>query len=602
MPKDKKKEDSTTVVASTIQKPKWFRTVKFEVIASNLVLLVVFMIVMTVIMNAMKSGMSASKSLLNYSRNVDNQKEIINTDVYDVYALSFAYVAAPDAGLRKEIKTELDATIEELGTAVTELEALLGEQKFDSNDAAVDAVKTLETGIKSLETQTAEAQSKVDGGDSQGAYAILNGDTHQTMNTINENVTALDKKMTFVKNDMSAYLQSYSSQGQRTAIIGLVVFVLIIGLNFLLTYLLVIKRILVMSKEVNKIVSDINNHQGDLTARITIATNSEFMYLKNGFNTFLETLQRIMSHVRVSTNDLNMSSKDMTQQIQMASDNITNTSAAMEELSASMTTVAESANDIIAKVDDVKNATTTINEEVANGTEKAHGIKNDAVAIRNDAMDKKTNTGTHMKQLSEVLEESVKDSEKVNQINELTNVILDIASQTNLLALNASIEAARAGEAGKGFAVVAEEISSLADNSRQTASNIQTISNDVTQAVQNLSANAMEVLDFINTTVVADYDAFVETGDKYELTASSINDMLNSISAQLQNLDAITTEMQDAVTGIIDSVTESSSAINMSAENSQQIVNEIVTIRESMDRSNDVSASLNENTEQFVKL
>ena len=602
MPKDKKKEDSTTVVASTIQKPKWFRTVKFEVIASNLVLLVVFMIVMSIIMNAMKSGMSASKSLLNYSRNVDNQKEIINTDVYDVYALSFAYVAAPDAGLRKEIKTELDATIEELGTAVTELEALLGEQKFDSNDAAVDAVKTLETGIKSLETQTAEAQSKVDGGDSQGAYAILNGDTHQTMNTINENVTALDKKMTFVKNDMSEYLQSYSSQGQRTAIIGLVVFVLIIGLNFLLTYLLVIKRILVMSKEVNKIVSDINNHQGDLTARITIATNSEFMYLKNGFNTFLETLQRIMSHVRVSTNDLNMSSKDMTQQIQMASDNITNTSAAMEELSASMTTVAESANDIIAKVDDVKNATTTINEEVANGTEKAHGIKNDAVAIRNDAMDKKTNTGTHMKQLSEVLEESVKDSEKVNQINELTNVILDIASQTNLLALNASIEAARAGEAGKGFAVVAEEISSLADNSRQTASNIQTISNDVTQAVQNLSANAMEVLDFINTTVVADYDAFVETGDKYELTASSINDMLNSISAQLQNLDAITTEMQDAVTGIIDSVTESSSAINMSAENSQQIVNEIVTIRESMDRSNDVSASLNENTEQFVKL
>ena len=602
MPKDKKKEDSTTVVASTIQKPKWFRTVKFEVIASNLVLLVVFMIVMSIIMNAMKSGMSASKSLLNYSRNVDNQKEIINTDVYDVYALSFAYVAAPDAGLRKEIKTELDATIEELGTAVTELEALLGEQKFDSNDAAVDAVKTLETGIKSLETQTAEAQSKVDGGDSQGAYAILNGDTHQTMNTINENVTALDKKMTFVKNDMSEYLQSYSSQGQRTAIIGLVVFVLIIGLNFLLTYLFVIKRILVMSKEVNKIVSDINNHQGDLTARITIATNSEFMYLKNGFNTFLETLQRIMSHVRVSTNDLNMSSKDMTQQIQMASDNITNTSAAMEELSASMTTVAESANDIIAKVDDVKNATTTINEEVADGTEKAHGIKNDAVAIRNDAMDKKTNTGTHMKQLSEVLEESVKDSEKVNQINELTNVILDIASQTNLLALNASIEAARAGEAGKGFAVVAEEISSLADNSRQTASNIQTISNDVTQAVQNLSANAMEVLDFINTTVVADYDAFVETGDKYELTASSINDMLNSISAQLQNLDAITTEMQDAVTGILDSVTESSSAINMSAENSQQIVNEIVTIRESMDRSNDVSASLNENTEQFVKL
>ena len=76
MPKDKKKEDSTTVVASTIQKPKWFRTVKFEVIASNLVLLVVFMIVMTVIMNAMKSGMSASKSLMSYSGEVDDQEDL----------------------------------------------------------------------------------------------------------------------------------------------------------------------------------------------------------------------------------------------------------------------------------------------------------------------------------------------------------------------------------------------------------------------------------------------------------------------------------------------------------------------------------------------
>lgn len=98
-----------------------------------------------------------------------------------------------------------------------------------------------------------------------------------------------------------------------------------------------------------------------------------------------------------------------------------------------------------------------------------------------------------MEELSGVLEKSVKDSEKVSQINELTKVILDIASQTNLLALNASIEAARAGEAGKGFAVVAQEISALADNSRQTAGNIQIISNEVTEAVKSLAENAMQL-------------------------------------------------------------------------------------------------------------
>ena len=130
---------------------------------------------------------------------------------------------------------------------------------------------------------------------------------------------------------------------------------------------------------------------------------------------------------------------------------------------------------MIGRLDEVKEATSEIRQEAASGASTAENIKKEADEIKNEALKKKENTGIKVEELSAVLEKSVKDSEKVAQINELTKVILDIASQTNLLALNASIEAARAGEAGKGFAVVAEEISALADNSRQTAGNIQTI-------------------------------------------------------------------------------------------------------------------------------
>lgn len=217
-------------------------------------------------------------------------------------------------------------------------------------------------------------------------------------------------------------------------------------------------------------------------------------------------------------------------------------------------------------------------------------------------MQKKENTSNQMEELSKVLESSVKDSEKVGQIKNLTNDILEIASQTNLLALNASIEAARAGEAGRGFAVVAQEISTLAENSRQTAANIQDISNDVTNAVEALSSNAMQVLDYINTVVLSDYDAFVDTSTKYEASADVINEMLSRFGESASRLSSIMQEMNSSVTGITDSVHEASDAITMSAENAQNIVNEITGINDDMDKNNNVTNQLNVSTEKFTTL
>ena len=366
--------------------------------------------------------------------------------------------------------------------------------------------------------------------------------------------------------------------------------------------MLITKVIVKISDEVQGIISDINSGRGDLTARIKVKTGNELVFIRDGINEFIETLQQVMREVKDGTRILTDSSDMMTSQIAAANDNITNTSAALEELSASMDNVSTTASHIKDQLNDVRDAVESINDEVASGKERAKEIQKEADAIKTEAMQKKENTGARMEALSQTLDASVKESEQVNQIGELTKVILDIASQTNLLALNASIEAARAGEAGKGFAVVAQEISALADNSRQTAGNIQTISENVTQAVKELSNNAIEVVDFINSTVIADYQAFVETGEKYESTAEIMTDILERFSGRADSLDDTMHSMADSIISITDSVEESTVAISLSANNSTEIVGEIQGIGDAMDNNNRVTSQLNDSTKKFVNL
>ena len=410
----------------------------------------------------------------------------------------------------------------------------------------------------------------------------------------------LDASVDALRGNVVNYMAQSKSKITVMNVTGMVVFIVCLLLNLYVSFVLITKVIVKISDSVQEIINDINAGKGDLTARVNVKTGNELVFIRDGINDFIETLQGVMKDVKSGTLILTDSADKMTSQIALANDNITNTSAALEELSASMDNVSTTASHIKEQLNDVRDAVESINDEVASGKERAGEIQKEADTIKNEAMQKKENTGARVEALSKTLDESVKESEQVNQIGELTKVILDIASQTNLLALNASIEAARAGEAGKGFAVVAQEISALADNSRQTAGNIQTISENVTKAVQELSNNAIEVVDFINNTVIADYEAFVETGEKYESTAEIMNEILEGFTEKADSLDNTMHSMSDSILTITDSVEESTQAISLSASNSTEIVGEIQEIGEAMDNNNQVTNKLSDSTKKFI--
>ena len=440
------------------------------------------------------------------------------------------------------------------------------------------------------------------GGSYEEAMTLFTNEYIGNQEAMNSALDTAEESIIALQNGMSTYLSTIYGAGMKKIIICVVVFIIAIVIGVFLGITRISSKIAQIVKELRDIISNIEYGKGDLTARIGTKTSTELSYIVGGVNQFIETLQGVIRDVKDGSAVLTSSSEVMTEKINKATDSVTNTSAALEELAASMDTVSTTAQQISEKLEEVKEATNEIREEAENGVKTAAEIKSEADEIKTGALRKKENTGSKVGELSQILEKSVKDSEKVSQINELTSVILDIASQTNLLALNASIEAARAGEAGKGFAVVASEISSLAENSRQTAGNIQTISNEVTEAVNTLSSNAMEVIEFINSEVLADYDAFVDTGDKYENTAVIMDQILEKFNSKADNLNNIMDKMAGSVEAITDSVVESTQAINLSANNSTEIVGEIQGISESMEENNRVTEQLNNSTMKFSHL
>ncbi len=582
------------------QKVKFFKSIPVQIVFFNILMLVVFNVVSFVVNDGISSMTDSAQGILSGVSALLIKEGKVKEDVARLDGTINSAIGLWQYYGDAE-KQSISGTISSAESEIKTLVKEIGAELAQYGDAT--ATTKLEASSNALIANVDEVFNiMMTSGDGQTASAIITGDYATNMQGVEDGLKALDSSVEALQSNITGYFQQQRSRITTMNVVGMAVFIVCLLLNLYVSFVLITKVILNISGEVQTIIGNIKAGKGDLTTRVKTKTGNELIFIRDGINEFIGTLQEVMKEVKDGTRILTDSSDMMTSQIAAANDNITNTSAALQELSASMDNVSTTASHIKDQLNDVRDAVESINEEVAEGKEKANMIQKEADAIKNEAMQKKENTGARMEALSQTLDASVKESEQVNQIGELTKVILDIASQTNLLALNASIEAARAGEAGKGFAVVAQEISALAENSRQTAGNIQTISVNVTQAVKDLSNNAIEVVDFINSTVIADYEAFVETGEKYESTAGIMNEILEQFTEKADSLDNTMHSMADSIISITDSVEESTQAISLSANNSADIVGEIQGIGDAMDNNNRVTNQLNDSTKKFVNL
>ncbi len=278
-------------------------------------------------------------------------------------------------------------------------------------------------------------------------------------------------------------------------------------------------------------------------------------------------------------------------------DNIATISAAMQETGANIETQTNSIQSIGSTCSSVSASIESLAEEAGTMAERAKDTHAEVGKMVPTVIDNKNNAVRVAKESREKLEKAIEGAKIIEEIQTVSNAIQSIAGQTNLLALNASIEAARAGEAGRGFAVVASEIGQLSQSTNNEIEKVNDLTGRVMANVDQLSKESISVLEFINSTVMKDYESletmagqYMEDAEYYARVSSKIGTSSKDISASIRQVSGTLEEIaksQDevnvAVRSVNDNLVEITSASETVSGEAGEVVESISSLKNTVD-------------------
>ncbi|PWK16385.1 methyl-accepting chemotaxis protein [Tumebacillus permanentifrigoris] len=303
--------------------------------------------------------------------------------------------------------------------------------------------------------------------------------------------------------------------------------------------------------------------EGDLTVQGTYRSKDEVGQLTTDFNQMMQGFQNIMLHLNNTATSLSASAEELTanaSQSAFATEEITvaiqdvsqgaevqlrgaeETNSTMREMSVGIHKVAESASD-------------ASQSSYEASQESEHGRA--AVQKAIEQMDSIIETvGTSARLVQELGESS-------REVGHVVAAISEISNQVNLLALNAAIEAARAGEHGKGFSVVADEVRKLAEQSREAASSIHLI-------IQNMQTNTEHAVLAMNAGTI-EVEKGMEAVQQAGASFARILHMSHEVAAQIEEVSASAQQMSASTEEISSSVESMADIATQSVHNAQQV-------------------------------
>lgn len=333
---------------------------------------------------------------------------------------------------------------------------------------------------------------------------------------------------------------------------------------------------------------------GDLTIHLTSKSKDEFKLLAEGVNSMTDSMKTLITNVTEAGNALNLAANQVSASSETFVMTAEDIQGAITEIESGVALLDENSDDCLAQMDALSGRI----GDVTDGTNEIISLTQSTSTSINDGISSMSVLNDSAKKTSEITDNVILAietlSDKSRSIGQIVESINSIARETNLLSLNASIEAARAGESGRGFAVVAEQIRQLADQSAQSAGQIQVIIDNITKTTYSVVDIAKEAA----STVEFQEKAVSQTTESFHTMDEQVHTLLDSISEISESMH----NMEHARNTTLSAI-ESISAISAQTSAGSSNINATMTSQRDAVQTLDAAANtLQQRAEELTNL